>query len=264
MDCATQSQFSMCLRYVDMDDLHIWERFLCFSELSSTCAENISGNILNILKDNDLDGNLLRGQAYDGCSVMSSEFNGVQAKVKNAYPKALYVHCLSHQLNLCLTHASTVHQIRNAIGVITEVGNFFSKSPKRSNQLALSIKENTDDDVLARKLKTLCVTRWVESHVAVLRFIELFPALLHAMNYFSINDDSETSSKASTLLTGLSSSEFLISIAILSKTSALILPLSEALQSVDLDLHFAVENVEEVKEQLEAMRVRWLFLRDQK
>ena len=52
----------------------------------------------------------------------------------------------------------------------------------------------------------------------------------------------------------MTASDFLVSAAVLSKTSALILPLSEALQSVDLDLNGAVENIEEVKEQLVAIR----------
>jgi len=105
MDCATQSQFSMCLRYIDMDDLHIRERFLRFPELSSMCAENISENILNILKDNDLDGNLLRGQACDGCSSMSGEFNGVQAKVKMLIQKR----CMFFVFLISLNCVSLMH-----------------------------------------------------------------------------------------------------------------------------------------------------------
>ena len=42
----------------------------------------------------------IRGQGYDGASNMSGKNNGLQAKVIAEYPKALYLYCLDHQLNL--------------------------------------------------------------------------------------------------------------------------------------------------------------------
>lgn len=39
-------------------------------------------------------------QSYDGASVMSGKLNGVQAKIKELYPSAIYTHCMAHRLNL--------------------------------------------------------------------------------------------------------------------------------------------------------------------
>jgi len=39
-------------------------------------------------------------QSFDGASVMSGRFNGVQAKVKENYPYAIYTHCMAHRVNL--------------------------------------------------------------------------------------------------------------------------------------------------------------------
>ena len=45
------------------------------------------------------------GQGYDGAANTSGRFKGVQAFVKQAYPKELYTHCNSHRLNLVISHA---------------------------------------------------------------------------------------------------------------------------------------------------------------
>ena len=45
-------------------------------------------------------------QTYDGASVMSSELNGVQAKIKEDVPKAMFLHWYAHKLNLVLSHSA--------------------------------------------------------------------------------------------------------------------------------------------------------------
>ena len=44
----------------------------------------------------------LIGQTYDGASVISGHLGGLQRLVLNKYPKALFVHCYAHRLNLVL------------------------------------------------------------------------------------------------------------------------------------------------------------------
>ena len=41
-------------------------------------------------------------QSYDGAAVMLDELNGVQAKVKESAPDAIFIHCFTHKLNLVL------------------------------------------------------------------------------------------------------------------------------------------------------------------
>ena len=47
----------------------------------------------------------LRGQCYDGASVMSGHKSGVAARIKDLNKKALYTHCYGHALNLCVKDA---------------------------------------------------------------------------------------------------------------------------------------------------------------
>ena len=52
---------------------------------------------------------------------MSSSNIGVQARICQVSPLALYTHCQSHQLNLCIVNSCSIPVIRNASGVISEI-----------------------------------------------------------------------------------------------------------------------------------------------
>ena len=62
---------------------------------------------------------------------MRGNIGGVQRKILDLYPKALYVHCASHCLNLALTKASSIPDIRNMCGTIQEIIAFFSNYSQR-------------------------------------------------------------------------------------------------------------------------------------
>jgi len=51
-----------------------------------------------------IDCEFLYGQGYDGASNMSGQFQGVQAHIRVKYPKAIYVHCAVHSLNLAVKY----------------------------------------------------------------------------------------------------------------------------------------------------------------
>jgi hypothetical protein len=53
-----------------------------------------------ILKEFNLDLNKCRGQGYDGAAVMSGISSGVQKRISDIIPRASYVHCSAHNLNL--------------------------------------------------------------------------------------------------------------------------------------------------------------------
>ena len=85
----------MCLRYVDLsslEDPHIKECLVSFIHLERANAPSISRKILEAISDPSvsLDPCKIRGQAYDGASVKSSEIAGVQAKIKEISPLGLY------------------------------------------------------------------------------------------------------------------------------------------------------------------------------
>ena len=92
---------------------------------------------------------------------MSSNNVGVQARIREVCPLALYTHCHSHQLNLCVIKACSIPNIRNANGVISEIAKYFNYSPKRQHFFEHVIDSVTPAEKRV-KLKDLCRTRWVE------------------------------------------------------------------------------------------------------
>ena len=75
----------------------------------------------------------LEGQGYDGAATMSSSSkNGVQAKIRNYYKNATYVHCRSHVLALALTAGcKQVTEIQNMFDNVGKLTCFLGESAKR-------------------------------------------------------------------------------------------------------------------------------------
>ena len=63
-------------------------------------AKHISDAMLKFLADCDLELDNLRGQGYDGASVMAGHVSGVSSRILERQPRAEYHHCRGHNLNL--------------------------------------------------------------------------------------------------------------------------------------------------------------------
>ena len=90
-------------------------------------VERIAGEVLtreikSTIKKYGLNFEECRGQGYDGASNMSCA-NDVQGHLHADNPKATYVHCNSHVLNLCSVEACSLQCIRNMNSTITETVN---------------------------------------------------------------------------------------------------------------------------------------------
>ena len=75
--------------------------------------------------------NRVRAQTYDTTSSMSSAANGVNGRLRASYPKAIYLPCNAHILNLCISASCKLQPIRNVIDTMNEAHLFFQYSPKR-------------------------------------------------------------------------------------------------------------------------------------
>ncbi|KAI6646022.1 52 kDa repressor of the inhibitor of the protein kinase-like [Oopsacas minuta] len=86
---SNQEILSVCLRM--LDKTNIKEFFFDFVNLERATGESIAMAIIESLKQHHVDINKVRGQCYDGASCMSSNNVGVQARIKQVSPFALYV-----------------------------------------------------------------------------------------------------------------------------------------------------------------------------
>ena len=109
-DFSGIEQLSTGIRYVESceGNIVIHEEFLRFSSLNAMNAEAISKAILNKTEEYGLDMQKLIGQGYDGCSTMAGEVSGIQKRIRELYPKAYFMHCASHRLNLVINDQNKV------------------------------------------------------------------------------------------------------------------------------------------------------------
>ena len=176
---SNQEILSLCLRFVDQsspNQPHVKECLINFMHLERTNATMISRKILESLSIS-LDPSNIRGQAYDGASVMSSGKEGVQAKIKEISPLALFTHCYAHCLNLSIPATCKLSEVRNLIGLINEAYLFLNNSPKRQKLFELALKEYLSENS-HNKLPGLCKTRWVERHTCLDVFLEMYEFLV--------------------------------------------------------------------------------------
>jgi hypothetical protein len=54
--------------------------------------------------------NKVIAQTFEGAFVMSGSVNGVQARIKEHFPRAHHVHSYAHQLNLIMIKAASQNQ----------------------------------------------------------------------------------------------------------------------------------------------------------
>ena len=135
--------------------IKIKESFLGFLAIPDQSAAGIEGNILKCIQDKGLDLSKCRGQGYDGAATMSGAYSGVQSRILEKMPNALYVHCVAHNLNLALISClvSQVQEVSQFFNVIQKLYKVFGASIKRWDILS------SFTTVSNIKLKALCPTR---------------------------------------------------------------------------------------------------------
>lgn len=134
-------------------------------------AAALAGQVDEIAAYFGLDGDKVVAQSYDGAIVMSGDKAGVQALVKQRFPKAGYIHCRAHVLNLVLLHSCMKNKnCSKFFNTISSLAAFFSQSPKRSDKLK---------EFMETKIPNVCKTKWSYSS-RMIKIVDL--------NYESIND----------------------------------------------------------------------------
>ena len=113
---------------------------------------------------------------------MPSCKNGVQKHLRDKCLTAMYVHYISHCLNLCLMKVGPVTGIKKTVTQMNKISVFYHDSSERTRNLQVAIQQKRKKS-LRIHLKQLCVTPWVEKQEAVRVFKHLLPAV------FALLDD---------------------------------------------------------------------------
>ena len=99
----------------------------------------------------------LRGQNYDGASVLQGNISGMVKRIQDIVKKAVSLHCLNHNLNLVLQEAAKINTIiSSSLSTVQLICTVIRDSPKRLSVFQ-SLQGGKQDST---SLKPLCPTRW--------------------------------------------------------------------------------------------------------
>ncbi|KAL4152705.1 hypothetical protein QTP88_000538 [Uroleucon formosanum] len=151
---------NIILRYTilnfDERSLSIEESFLGLYAIDKHGAKDYEDLIISILKALNINISKCRGQGYDGASVMSRLYSGVQKRIKDQVPLAQYVHCCAHNLNLVISDAAkSSKQVTSFFETVQSIFNFFSSSAPRWSILAFGEAD-------AKKIKAKVLKKFID------------------------------------------------------------------------------------------------------
>ena len=144
-DTSNWEQLGLVVRYLHNGEPV--EKLVEYIECESCTGVAICNHIVQALINLELDPKMCRAQTYDGAGNMAGCQNGCAKQFQKVSPRALYLHCASHELNLALSHASKVAEICNMVCTLKSVGIFFKYSPKRQRefeQCIVSVSEGRE------------------------------------------------------------------------------------------------------------------------
>lgn len=192
-DVSGKEQFAISIRWVTQDYV-INEDLITLAEVEQTDGATLTSTLKNVLICNGLQISKCHGQAYDGASNMSGHLNGVAARIQKEQPKAHYVHCVAHSLNLCLQDCGqNCITIREALTVTTELASIIRASPKRLGQFR-HLQEELSPGLPG--LKPLCPTRWTVRTEAIHAVIMNYSVLCNELEKIGEEACGEASRKS--------------------------------------------------------------------
>ena len=243
-DISGTEQLSIGIRFVDQHDANavIREEFLGFVPLINLDAESIADTIISAIQRLGLDLNDCLGQGYDGCSTIAGKDNGVQARIRRIYEKALFVHCSSHRLNLVVNDLNSVMDVRNTVGTIKSIIAFFRDSPKRRAMIP--------------NVPLLSETRWTAKYKSIRVFAKNFPEIFKKLEELKNNrqESQNTRQAAHQLICASGSASFLTCLKIIEKYSAILEPVTQQLQGVEMDVLQVREHIKMLTSTIESHR----------
>lgn len=242
-DRANIEQLALGVRYYDFEQNIVNEDFLKFIQITNQTALGISTEIMTAFSEMDINLQNCVGQGYDGAAVMSGEKSGVAKRIRDKFPSAIYVHCMSHSLNLALTDSCNISLLKGCNDIIKQIFNFFN-TPKRQQVLLESIQEKCSEST-KKKLKNVCPTRFIERHQTTATFIELFDAVVCALQHI-IDWNDGTSHTAIGFLDSILSFQFVIALLTLDFALSYTVGLSRYLQTSSIDLTQAISSASDI------------------
>lgn len=192
-DVSGMEQLAISLRWVDCNYV-VYEDVIALADVEQTDAATLTDTLKDAVIRSGLQLTQCRGQAYDGASNMSGRISGVASRILKEEPKAHYVHCVAHSLNLCLQECGQKCVcIRDALVITSELGTLIRASPKRLAQFRC-LREQLSPG--SPGLKPLCPTRWSVRTGSIDAILKNYTVLYEELTQIAEDSLGEPSRKA--------------------------------------------------------------------
>ncbi len=232
-DISSKEQVSVCIRYVS-PSLQVHEIFVGFYETTSTKSSTMFDIAQDVLTRFEMQISNCRGLCFDGAANMAGNVTGLQKKITEIQPKALFVHCLNHSLSLSFQDAmSCIPECRDAMNQVRDIVNFVRDSPKRLAWFNSFQERDTG------ALRPLCPTRWTMRISSVRSVLDNYSELLSFMRDISETERGEIGYKSSGYLKQLQTFSMFFSLKLLYAVFVRSESLAQSLQSPKLSLSMA-------------------------
>ena len=255
---ATKEQMTLYVRHVD-DKATVFEDFIGFVEMEKVDAEAISTAIVTAIRDVGLSMDNLRGQGYDGASVMSGEVSSIKTRIQQIQPRAFYHHCRAHVLNLVVASTcKSLPEIRNLFDSVSQLTWFLGGSAKRNaivfrylpqdDTSKLVVSDDSDNELMisetlidkaSRKhlVPKLCETRWTARVDTLSALTAEYKCITQSLGDIQTESTvSDARLKAESYLGMLQSSPFIVALFVAQHILSFTRPLTQALQQNDCDI----------------------------
>jgi len=241
-DISKKEQITFVLRCIDPKEGTVHEYFLTFVEATTLGTKGLTESIVDTLTKHGLDLACIVSQGYDGASVMSGHCTGVQTRLKEFAPHAVYIHCHAHILNLVLV--DSVKAIPGATQFFALVESLYVfLATTKVHVIFLQKQKELHPDKPTRELQRLSDTRWACRYSSVNAMCYTFDAILATLEDMGEDSDGMKATQATGLLLQIKTFHFLLSLITFDKILSITKGLSDVLQSATLDLAKAADLV---------------------
>jgi hypothetical protein len=247
------------------DKGEVVERFLAPHHVQDTTSEALKVALFSILDRHMLSISRLRGQGYDGASNMRGEFNGLQRKILDENPYALYVHCYAHRLQLVVVSVvSSCSSINDFFEYLSLIVNTTSASCKRMDALREAqhkeIVRQLESGEISKgrglhqesSLSRAGDTRWGSHHTSLIRLDQMWASAINVLS--TVDEVGRLPSQAAGLIEKMECFKFVFILKLMLKLFGITNELSKLLQRKDLNIVLAMELVDDVKTRLATLR----------